>query len=70
MHDPIEDSEEFRDIIAAARAEVESTARSRGAASQRGTGGSIEAELARMLREQHKITWFSRRQMNPAIVFD
>ena len=70
LHDPIEDSEEFRDIVAAARIEAEAKVRSLGLISKRGVCGLLAAEQAQLLRDRHQITWFTPSQMNPNIVFD
>lgn len=69
LHDPIEDSEEFREAIASARIEAEAKVCSIYG-SKRGLGGRIAEEQAKILRDQHHITWFTPRQMNPMIVFD
>lgn len=70
LHDPIEDSEEFREIIASARIEAEAKVCSTDLISKRGVGGLIAEEQARLLRDQHHIIWFTPRQMNPMVVFD
>ena len=70
LRDPIEQMPEFRDVVSTARTEAQETVLSRGQPLRRGSGFLVWEEQARLLRERHQITWFSPREMNPAIVYD
>jgi len=69
LHDPIEDDSHLGPLVRQASAEAEQLAVAQGRRGM-GTCHLIWHETARILRESHRVEWFSPAQMNPDVFFD
>lgn len=67
LHDPIEDEEAtaciVKDTQAKADAEIDSKIR-------RGRCHSVWARMKKILKEEHRVIWYSPREMNSGVKFD